>query len=96
MLVKTFLLNNKVGLYTKPSTVLSETASRYVSDIQIEYNGRSVDAKSIMGVLSLAVPSGKEVIVRIAGEDDRMAMEEIKKLFETEFVEITESALCES
>ena len=60
----------ETGIHARPATLLVQTASKYSSDIQLEYKGKSVNLKSIMGVMSLGV--GQEAL---AGIDETMKKE---------------------
>ena len=59
----------ETGIHARPATLLVQTASRFASDIQLEYNGKSVNLKSIMGVMSLGVGQGADVVITADGED---------------------------
>lgn len=65
------------GIHARPATVLVNAASRYASDVKLGYNANEVNLKSIMGVMSLAVPSGAEVRIIAEGEDCEQAVEGI-------------------
>ena len=59
----------ETGIHARPATLLVQTASRFASDIQLEYKGKSVNLKSIMGVMSLGVGQGADVVITADGED---------------------------
>lgn len=65
------------GIHARPATVLVNAASRYTADVKLGYNGNEVNLKSIMGVMSLAVPSGAEVRIMAEGDDSEQAVEGI-------------------
>ncbi|MGL4662592.1 MAG: phosphocarrier protein HPr [Culicoidibacterales bacterium] len=65
------------GIHARPATVLVNAASRYASDVKLGYNANEVNLKSIMGVMSLAVPSGAEVRIIAEGDDAEQAVEGI-------------------
>ncbi len=54
MINQTFTIIDQVGIHARPSTTLVQTASKFNADIYLEYNGKIVNLKSIMGVMSLA------------------------------------------
>lgn len=87
MAEKKVTVNNTTGIHARPATKLTTTASKFQSDVQLEYADRVVNVKSIMGVLSLAVPGGAEVIVRVTGADEDEALKAILELFEDNFGE---------
>lgn len=67
----------ETGIHARPATLLVQTASKFSSDINLEYKGRSVNLKSIMGVMSLGVGQGADVSISINGPDEAEAMEGI-------------------
>ncbi|HEY8435780.1 MAG TPA: phosphocarrier protein HPr [Haloplasmataceae bacterium] len=75
---KKFVITDEAGLHARPATVVVNTASNYDSDIYLEYKGRRVNLKSIMGVMSLGVPRGGEITVIVEGGDEEAAMEGIE------------------
>lgn len=87
VLEKKITVNNTTGIHARPATKLTTTASKFQSEVQLEYAGRVVNVKSIMGVMSLGVPGGAEVIVRVTGVDENETLVEMLKLFEDNFGE---------
>ena len=67
------------GLEARPVAVLVQVASQYESRIYVESNERKVNAKSIMGMMTLGLSSGEEVIVSADGTDEKEAIENIEK-----------------
>lgn len=67
----------ETGIHARPATLLVQTASKFNSDINLEYNGKSVNLKSIMGVMSLGVGQGADVTVTADGDDAKEAIEAI-------------------
>ncbi len=78
---------NKLGLHARASTKLTQTASRFKSDIWVERNGRRVNAKSIMGVMMLAAAKGSIVTLEANGEDEALAIEALCALINDYFGE---------
>ncbi|MGO2084097.1 phosphocarrier protein HPr [Vagococcus sp.] len=68
------------GIHARPATLLVQTASKFSSDINLEYKGKSVNLKSIMGVMSLGVGQGADVAITAEGAD---AAEAIAAIAET-------------
>ena len=66
---KKFTIIDEMGLHARPATVLVNTAGKFAADITLDYNGKSVNLKSIMGVMSLGVPYNAEILVSAEGED---------------------------
>ena len=78
---------NKLGLHARASTKLTQTASKFNSEIWIERNGRRVNAKSIMGVMMLAAAKGSIVTLEANGEDETQALEDLCALINDYFGE---------
>lgn len=67
----------ETGIHARPATLLVQAASKFGSDINLEYNGKSVNLKSIMGVMSLGVGQGADVTITAEGDDEKEAIEAI-------------------
>ncbi|MYL35283.1 phosphocarrier protein HPr [Pontibacillus yanchengensis] len=65
------------GVHARPATVLVQEAGKYQSEVTLEYNGKDVNLKSIMGIMSLGIPSGAEVTFKAEGNDEDEALEAI-------------------
>lgn len=76
---KEFHIVAEAGIHARPATLLVQTASKFASDINLEFNGKSVNLKSIMGVMSLGVGQGSDVVITADGEDAAAAMEAISE-----------------
>ena len=64
-----FVVSDPVGLHARPATILVNQASKFSSNINLIYNGKSVNLKSIMGVMSLGVGQGADVVISAEGAD---------------------------
>jgi phosphocarrier protein HPr len=83
-----FKIVNALGLHARAAVKLVQEANRYQSEIHLSREGvQEVNAKSIMGVLTLAAGCGTEVQVRCEGPDAGKALEAIRVLFESGFGE---------
>ena len=87
MISKQLEIINKLGLHARASTKLTQTASKFTSEIWIERNGRRVNAKSIMGVMMLAAGKGSIVTVEADGEDEIPAIAALAALIADYFGE---------
>ncbi|MCY8517137.1 HPr family phosphocarrier protein [Bacillus atrophaeus] len=67
----------KTGLQARPAALFVQEANRYISDVFLEKDGKKVNAKSIMGLMSLAVSTGTEVTLIAEGEDEQEALEKL-------------------
>lgn len=83
MAEKVFTIIDEAGVHARPATLLIQTATRFKSDITIEYKGRSVNLKSIMGVMSLGITQGAQVKITASGEDETGALTAITDTMET-------------
>jgi len=72
------------GIQARPAAQFVQIATRFGSEVLLEYKGREVNAKSIMGIMSLAVPSGEEVTITTSGSDEEEAMEQILQFISSE------------
>jgi phosphocarrier protein len=87
MLEKTIQIQNKEGFHARPATALIKEASKYGSNIEIEYNGRLVSCKSIISLMTLKAKQGDTIKVYVYGEDETAAMDSITDLFDSKFGE---------
>ena len=79
MITKKIKIQLKNGLEARPVAVLVQVARQYDSRIYVECENKKVNAKSIMGLMSLGLSAGEEVVVSIDGDDETNAMDEIEK-----------------
>ena len=78
MLRKSIVVNRPQGLEARPIAELVQVASRYESRVYLEHGTRKVNAKSIMGMMSLQASAGETVDVTVEGTDEVTAMKEIE------------------
>ncbi|WP_026672302.1 HPr family phosphocarrier protein [Alkalihalobacterium bogoriense] len=74
MVEKQMEVKLKTGLQARPAALFVQEANRFVSDIFIEKEGRKVNAKSIMGIMSLAIGKGVTINVIVDGKDEEEAI----------------------
>ena len=67
----------ETGIHARPATLLVQAASKFGSDVNLEYNGKSVNLKSIMGVMSLGVGHNADVTITAEGDDEKDALDAI-------------------
>ena len=75
-----FVVSDPVGLHARPATILVNQASKFTSDIKLVYNGKEVNLKSIMGVMSLGIPTQSEITISCSGEDEDAAVAAIEEV----------------
>lgn len=81
---KDFHITAETGIHARPATLLVQTASKFNSDINLEYKGKSVNLKSIMGVMSLGVGQGSDVVITAEGDDEEEAIQTIADTMKNE------------
>lgn len=74
----------ETGIHARPATLLVQAASKFASNINLEYKGRAVNLKSIMGVMSLGVGQGADVVITAEGADEVEAMAAIDETMKKE------------
>ena len=79
MVTKKITINIPSGLDARPAALLVQIASQYESSIYIECEEKKINAKSIMGMMSLGLPSGEEVVVSANGADEEAAVAHIEE-----------------
>jgi phosphocarrier protein len=78
---------NELGIHARPAGMIANTASRFASDIKIVKDRMEVNAKSIMGIMTLAAGKGTSIIVITNGADEADALAAILDLFARKFDE---------
>ncbi|GEN35854.1 MULTISPECIES: phosphocarrier protein HPr [Aneurinibacillus] len=84
MTEKTFQIVSESGLHARPATALVQAATRFSSEITLEYNGKKVNLKSIMGVMSLAVGKGATIKITAEGQDESEAIAKIEEVMKSQ------------
>lgn len=79
-----FNITAETGIHARPATLLVQSASKFNSDINLEYKGKSVNLKSIMGVMSLGVGQGSDVVITAEGDDEEEAIKTIAETMKNE------------
>lgn len=87
MVEKTIEITNPTGLHARPAALFVQTAGKFTANIWINMDHKKVNAKSIMGLISLAVSKGTEITIIADGEDEDLAMKEIVDLVTSGFGE---------
>ena len=72
---------NRLGMHARPAARVVQTTLPFASDIYFQHNGQRVNAKSIMGLLTLAAAQNSQVTVICKGPDARAAMDAVRALF---------------
>ena len=84
---KEVTINNQVGLHARPATFFIQKANEFKSSIWIERDERRVNAKSLLGVLSLGIVKGTAVNIVADGVDENEAIATLSELIDSDFSE---------
>ncbi|MBQ3218357.1 MAG: HPr family phosphocarrier protein [Akkermansia sp.] len=87
MITKKLTIQNKLGIHARPAAQFVRVASRFSADVTVEKDEESVDGKSIMGLMMLAVGWGAEITVTADGADEAAAMDALEELINNKFGE---------
>ncbi|MDD4772453.1 MAG: HPr family phosphocarrier protein [Eubacteriales bacterium] len=87
MISKNVTIQNNVGLHARPATFFIQKANSYKSSIWVEKEDRRVNAKSLLGVLSLGIIKGMTITLIADGSDETDALEGLVTLIESGFPE---------
>jgi phosphocarrier protein HPr len=87
MTERVITVSNRAGIHARPSALLVQTTKNFSSNIYIEKGMDRINAKSIMGIITLGASYGTELRIIAEGEDEVTAVETLVKLFESKFEE---------
>ncbi len=87
MVSKEIVVSNQVGLHARPATFFIQKANEFTSSIWISKDERKVNAKSLLGVLSLGITRGTSVTLTADGSDEDAAIEALTSLVASNFAE---------
>lgn len=80
------LVVDPVGLHARPATVAVNAASKFKCDVKVTFKEKSVNMKSIMGVMSLGIPTQSEIVISCEGEDEDLAIKSIEEILKSQKV----------
>jgi phosphotransferase system HPr (HPr) family protein len=83
MIEKTVTVTNKAGLHARTAALLVARAGDFACDIRIAKDGREANARSIMGIMSLGITQGAEIIIKAEGEDAPEAVAALAAMVQT-------------
>ncbi|MDI6603916.1 MAG: HPr family phosphocarrier protein [Thermoanaerobacteraceae bacterium] len=87
MIEKTVEIKNKTGLDARPAALFVQTASKFSSQIWVEKDNKKVNAKSIMGIMSLGVGESDTIKIIADGSDEQEAIKSLINLIDSKFGE---------
>jgi phosphocarrier protein HPr len=74
MVEKTFKVIEESGIHARPATMLVHAATKFNSDVNLVFKGKTVNLKSIMGVMALCITTGAEITIVTSGPDENEAL----------------------
>jgi phosphocarrier protein len=86
-IVKKLEIKNKLGLHARAAALLVQTVNRFSAHVTLSKDGQTTDARSIMGVLTLAATQGSKIHVEASGQDAEQAVRAIERLIDKRFNE---------
>ena len=86
---KNVIVNNQVGLHARPATFFIQKANEFKCTIWVEKEERKINAKSLLGVLSLGVTKGTEITLIADGADEEQALLALEDLINSNFAELS-------
>lgn len=87
MVEKILTVRNRAGIHARPASLIAQTANKFSSEILLENNDTTVNAKSIMGVITMAAGYNTNLTLKADGSDESDAVAAIVALFENKFEE---------
>ena len=87
MISKEVVISNQVGLHARPATFFIQKANEYKASIWVEKDDRRVNAKSLLGVLSLIIVKGTSITIIADGSDEAEAVAALSELIASDFAE---------
>lgn len=82
-----FTIRNRLGLHARAAAMFVKAAAKFKSNVMVEKDGMEVNGKSIMGLLMLACPLGSKIVLKIEGEDEDKAFQDLGGLVNEGFNE---------
>jgi phosphocarrier protein len=88
MFAKETEIKNRAGMHTRPASMIVKAAAKYKCDVFIEKDGINVNAKSIIGVMTLAAAKGTKLTIKANGPEEEQAVNSLVELIESGFGEL--------
>lgn len=87
MVERIVTVKNRAGVHARPAALIAQTANKFSSEVLIEKDSTTINAKSIMGVITMAAAYQTALTVRATGSDEEAAVDAIQALFDNRFEE---------
>jgi phosphocarrier protein len=84
---KIITVRNRAGIHARPAALIAQTANKFSSTIMIEKGIATINAKSIMGVITMAAGYNTELVLKVDGADEQDAINALVALFDSKFEE---------
>ncbi|OIJ11550.1 phosphocarrier protein HPr [Anaerobacillus alkalilacustris] len=84
MVEKIYTITSESGIHARPATLLVNKVTPFSSEVKLEYKGKQVNLKSIMGVMSLGIPQGETIKIIAQGDDEEHVLSTIDEMMKTE------------
>ncbi len=87
MTERSVVIKNRAGIHARPAALIVQTASRFKSKIAFKNENEEINAKSIMGIITLGASYNSSLTIKAEGEDESEAVDALSQLFENRFEE---------
>ncbi len=87
MAEKVVMVQNRAGVHARPAALIAQTANKFVSEVFMTKDGMEINAKSIMGVITMAAAYNSSITIRTEGSDEDDALQALCSLFDSKFEE---------
>lgn len=87
MVSKNFTIKNKMGFHMRPANVFVTEMTKFTSDVNIIFGGKTINGKSIMNIMAGCIKCGSEITVECSGDDENAMLEKAGELIENGFGE---------
>ena len=87
MIEKILTVQNRAGIHARPAAIIAQTSNKFESEIMLSKDDATVNAKSIMGVITMAAGYNSVIKLQAEGSDEKEAAKTIEALFESKFEE---------
>lgn len=76
-----YVIKDEIGIHARPAGLLVKEAKQFTSDVTLECEGKSADAKKLMALMALGVKNGNTVTITVTGDDEAAAAEQMEEFF---------------
>lgn len=87
MIEKTLIVKNRAGIHARPAALIAQTANKFNCELTLVFGDTEVNAKSIMGVITMAAGYNTSITLKADGSDEKEAAQAIEALFDSKFAE---------